>query len=172
MLRAPNPFDTRRGHAAQRLASGGANCSTCTSTSSCVVSAVVVGALSSRMVSRAPEPEPDPAALRTATVSASPAGAPSDPRAARLTVAALLPATLLIALLGWFGLMAGGSGGGEKVALALFVGAGLLGLMWWALRFAARRNNAVTARLLAVLLVLFPALTVGEAILWMVMVLR
>ncbi|MEY4560875.1 MAG: hypothetical protein RLZZ618_152 [Pseudomonadota bacterium] len=172
MLRAPNPFDTRRGHAAQRLASGGANCSTCTSTSSCVVSAVVVGVLSSRMASRAPELEPGPADRRTAPASSSTAGAPVDPRAARLTIAALLPAALFLALLGWFSVLIEGSRVREGGVLALAVGVGLLGLMWWALRFAAHRNNSITRRLLALLLLLFPALVIGEAFLWMLVVLR
>ena len=158
MFRAPNPFDTRVGHAAQRLASGGGSCSTCTSCCSCVVSLVGVSILSTRMVAKAvPAPlidevaGPDEVIDDQATVRRR--------RLWRLVMAALLPTG---SLLGSLGLVLGAGNAGYAGPLGLLS----LVLLISAFCFVVRSDGRLVWKLLLLLLVVLPALMVGEMFVW------
>ena len=52
MIRLVNQFDSSEHLPSTMVASGGANCSSCTSSSSCIVTAVVISVVSARMTPR------------------------------------------------------------------------------------------------------------------------
>ncbi len=158
MFRAPNPFDTRVGHAAQHLASGGSACSTCTSCCSCVVSAIAVSALSARMVAKAHPPAKAEAAPDETSVQAP--ATPPQLRGLRILVGALLPlATLLgLGLFGFNALTASHSLGALGL-LSLFP----LGIAW---AFAIRGKTRLGLKLALLILIGLPVLLLIEMFLW------
>ncbi len=156
MLRVANPFDRRVGLAAQRLASGGANCSTCTTCSSCIVTAVGVTMLSSRLVARAlPRDEALPAVDPTRAVGD---GDVARSRWPSILIGAALPALVLATAV--VGIASAGGGPWSLLAIALLALGGI------GVNHVAADKPGLRTKLLLLNLLALPLLMGVEMIIW------
>jgi hypothetical protein len=151
MIRTPNPLDTRLQLPSRYLASGGANCSTTTSSCSCIASTVATSVLAGRIV--AGEERAHPVAQPQATASAG--------RWRRSLAGAALP--LALAALPMAGAFAPSP---YEIHAAVLVCLGAMGLLFAALH-RQKRPGWLGTKLLLTGLVLYPALAVAEMFAWL-----